>query len=319
MKPCLFEYATKELSQDAFFCWLLAWSQDEYEDNDLNIVANNIIKYITNKNIKVKDIEIFRQYKDIDFYIRLNDEIIIVFEDKIKTTTHDNQLKRYREIIQQKYPDDETFYVYIKSDLVFSNEKEEVEEYGYKVLDIYKINDFLVNNIQNDIYMDYRSYLKEKIKKYNNFEEIKYELWGQDEWYGFIYRLTNVDNIEYERYGLWQGRELWLMLEESDWIDNKKYYISLEIKHSQINNIGRLTILLHIEDNRLNKTTIKENIVKKLTDLFANENVEINYRTGKQTAVITFNDFPVKKSGEYIDYLKTKKYLLKIINKFKKF
>jgi hypothetical protein len=29
MKPNIFKYATSELSQDAFICWLLAWAKDE--------------------------------------------------------------------------------------------------------------------------------------------------------------------------------------------------------------------------------------------------------------------------------------------------
>jgi hypothetical protein len=86
---------------------------------DLNLVAN----YITNKNIIINKIEIYRQYKDIDFYIRLNEELVILFEDKIKTNAHDNQLERYNKIIKEKYPNDKIFFVYIKSDFVFAKEK----------------------------------------------------------------------------------------------------------------------------------------------------------------------------------------------------
>ena len=28
--PCLFDYATSELSQDAFLAWLLKWSDDDF-------------------------------------------------------------------------------------------------------------------------------------------------------------------------------------------------------------------------------------------------------------------------------------------------
>ena len=95
------------------------------------------------------------------------------------------------------------FFVYIKSDLVFPNERQEVEGYGFKVIDIYKIFSLLQHNIKNDIYIDYINYIEKKINRYENFEKIKYSLWGQDEWYGFIYRLINVEEIEYGSYGFW--------------------------------------------------------------------------------------------------------------------
>ena len=39
MTPNLFDYATKELSQDAFFCWLLAWADEECRDADSTLHA----------------------------------------------------------------------------------------------------------------------------------------------------------------------------------------------------------------------------------------------------------------------------------------
>ena len=196
MNPCIFDFATKELSQDAFFCWLLSWANTKYK-NYLNKIANNIITKIIDKSIIVEKIEIFRQKKDIDFYIIINEKIIIVFEDKVKTSFHDNQLEKYKEIMFEQFKDYEFYFVYIKNDLVFPNEKCEVEKNGYKVVDIYQIKKFCTRNINNDIYNDYLTYLKKKIFKYDNFYKIKFSLWGQDEWLGFIYHLINEEQIEY--------------------------------------------------------------------------------------------------------------------------
>jgi hypothetical protein len=33
-RPNLFDFATSELSQDAFFCWLLAWADARYSEQD---------------------------------------------------------------------------------------------------------------------------------------------------------------------------------------------------------------------------------------------------------------------------------------------
>ena len=42
-KPNLFEYATSELSQDAFICWLLAWIEYPQEPH-LYQCAKDLIK-----------------------------------------------------------------------------------------------------------------------------------------------------------------------------------------------------------------------------------------------------------------------------------
>ena len=317
MKPSLFAFATKELSQDAFFCWLLSWSINEYENNPLNIVSNRIIEFIVDKNISIEKIDIQRQKGNIDFYIRINEKIIIVFEDKIKTNSHNNQLEKYKNTIFEWFPNDERFFIYIKSDLVFPKESKEVEDNGFKVIDIYKIFSLLQHNIKNDIYMDYFNYIENKINRYKNFEKIKYSLWKQDEWYGFIYWLIDVEKIKYDSYGFWQGRELWFKIDISD-LDNKKYCVSLEIKHSLAKNSGRLTILLHIEDNLLDKKSVKNDVTEKLKRIYKNENIEINNRIGKISTVINFKDFPVINQNGYFDYIKTKEYLLKIINEFGK-
>jgi len=318
MKPCLFDYATKELSQDAFFCWLLSWSKEKYKENKLNKIANDIIYFIIGKRISILKIDICRQYKDIDFYIRLNENITILFEDKIKTIFHDNQLEKYKKIISRDFPNDALFLIYLKSDIILPKEKNTVENNGYKIIDIFNIIGLLSNNIDNDIFNDYKYHLKQKHDKYLNFEKIKYSKWTQEEWYGFFYKLIVRDSFNYVDYGLWQGRELYLILIWLEYFNDKNYHLSLELKHSLANNTGGLSILLHIENSKLNKAKIKQEIINNIYNSFKEENFKINNRTGKQTSVITFNDFPVINTKGYIDYLETKKYLSKIIRKIKK-
>ena len=99
-------------------------------------------------------------------------------------------------------------------------------------------------------------------------------------------------------------------------ISNKNYWLSLEIKHSMTNNNGRLTILLHIEDKRLSKSKIKEDAINRLMKIYKIEYVNKNNRIGYQSAVIDFNDFPIRNRKGYVDYDKTKKYLYKLISIF---
>ena len=105
----IFKYATKELSQDAFLCWLLSWYNiDENEDEEVNKLKEIAIKFLEiilgkDDNLRNNEykIEIKRQYKKIDVLILLKNkdniqdneyEKAIIIEDKIFSSEHDNQI-----------------------------------------------------------------------------------------------------------------------------------------------------------------------------------------------------------------------------------
>lgn len=103
--PNIFNYATSELSQDAFICWLLEWSMEEYkeENTDLHKAGYKFLKEILNKvrlSADSKIIEIKKQYKNIDILLILKDgnnqTKTIIIEDKTFTNEHSNQLKKYK-------------------------------------------------------------------------------------------------------------------------------------------------------------------------------------------------------------------------------
>lgn len=52
--PNLFKFATSELSQDAFICWLLSWAEKDYKvgsdkQQALNELANNTLALFLQK------------------------------------------------------------------------------------------------------------------------------------------------------------------------------------------------------------------------------------------------------------------------------
>ena len=127
----IFNYATSELSQDAFICYLASFA---IKGNDNNKVLYNcaleFINYMLPEHNKMQNGEyldekdpIRRQHKCIDVLIHAKGYYIIV-EDKTYTNTHDNQISRYEEcliedgisrdrirkvyykIIEQPYPED---------------------------------------------------------------------------------------------------------------------------------------------------------------------------------------------------------------------
>ena len=171
----LFKYATKELSQDAFICWLVNYinTNEKYKD-----IAKAFVDLIVNKidDKKLKQyisqneytVEIKHQYKNIDVLLNIG-EFYIIIEDKIKAIEHDDQINFYKmELIQEGINKNRIFTCY------------------YKIYDEYRSKDKYINAIirrkdmlelfesaENlNLYMeDYYNYLKE-IEEYSTRRNI---------------------------------------------------------------------------------------------------------------------------------------------------
>lgn len=106
-KPNLFKFATSELSQDAFLCYLLSYCKKEYESlypNEYEIgnkFFNKILEecFKSEKIPKVETLEIKKQNNNIDILLILNEKIdpyYIIIEDKTETSEHSEQIQRYK-------------------------------------------------------------------------------------------------------------------------------------------------------------------------------------------------------------------------------
>ena len=107
-RPNLFSYATKELSQDALICWLIAWAGESKggssEEKELRCCGVRFVRALLNhkrdemdliKLENVDKVEIYRQEQGIDILARINDEHVLLVEDKTDTDDHSDQLSRY--------------------------------------------------------------------------------------------------------------------------------------------------------------------------------------------------------------------------------
>lgn len=106
-RPNLFNYATSELSQDAFICWILSWATSEAGsyDKQLNEISHRLLKAFSHKHnrefpSKIEKLEIKKQYQNIDVLIIINDTIAISIEDKIHVREHSDQLTRYLQALR---------------------------------------------------------------------------------------------------------------------------------------------------------------------------------------------------------------------------
>lgn len=104
---------------------MLSWLLNPYENHGLNdsflrSLIRGIIKNGTFGNAEpielmtadLRSVQILREWEDIDILI-YTEEFIIAIENKIDSSEHDNQLKKYREIIENKYKQQKKIYLYL--------------------------------------------------------------------------------------------------------------------------------------------------------------------------------------------------------------
>ena len=178
--PNIFDYATSELSQDAFLCWLIACA--DCDDASLKNLGLEFIRFLyDSKNadtqqtkvqglVKTMDTEKpypWQQYGKIDVYFQatINDKkVSFVIEDKTGTAMHDDQLKRYATFVAEDgIEEDEVQLIYFKTGYINPKEKADAEGKNFIVIDLEDCIKFLSShekNIKNDIFRSYFTYVK---------------------------------------------------------------------------------------------------------------------------------------------------------------
>ncbi|MGL4982995.1 MAG: PD-(D/E)XK nuclease family protein [Treponemataceae bacterium] len=179
-KPNIFKLATKELSQDAFFTWLLQWADDKHKsDMVLHETAKDFVRLLIGQNAQypITSVKAERQWKNIDIKAIINDEYFICIEDKTNTKEHSNQLERYKETVQEYYGNSHKLvFIYLKTGNESALTLKKVKEKGYSIIgrkEVLEILDKRQNT--NDIICDFHSYLAEIEKQtnlYHNFEKL---------------------------------------------------------------------------------------------------------------------------------------------------
>ena len=118
----IFNFATSELSQDAFICWLCNWVN--FDDNSLSedekklkSLATEFIEKMLGEKLEDRKVNIKRQYQKIDVLLEIQNktefitkgnninpivDMYVIIEDKVGIGLHSNQIERYRELISEK-------------------------------------------------------------------------------------------------------------------------------------------------------------------------------------------------------------------------
>lgn len=307
----LFNYATSELSQDAFICWLMSFADDKKADQNIFKVSNLVLQKLFNlhgiNNYNFLDnIEIKKQFEKIDVLLIItirNEKYTIIIEDKTHTRNHSNQLERYRDaVLKNGFDKQRVLGIYFKTE--DQSNYDSVVKSGYKP---FKRNDFLdilrkgINlGIKNNIYLDYVAYLESIEQKYNSFNEIPvYEKWNWRGWCGFFDETKNIKGT-----GNWgyvsnpRGGFIGYWWHWSEWKNNFRTYLQLEE--------SKLCFKLNVKSEFKSKSS---KIGRKLYKIISNINSSVKRPNRiSQGITVTFGyitEYRVENKNKTIDINRT--------------
>ena len=217
-KNNIFNFATSELSQDAFICWLCNWVN--FDDNSLSedekklkALATEFIEKMIGEKLEDRKVNIKRQYQKIDVLLEIQNktefitneneknpvvDIYVIIEDKVGTGLHGNQQKTYRDLISEKNEKDNGSRAKIKVvyyKIYDEDNMERLKENGIDIIfgrkDILELSKKYENSIDNVIFKNYYDYLSNIEEDINSYEKKKLEDWNSNWYIGFFKELKN--------------------------------------------------------------------------------------------------------------------------------
>ncbi len=205
-KPNLFDFATSELSQDAFIAWLLTWANKEYAEIDKNLhdCAVDFVRKLLNKDdYIVETVKIKMQWKHTDISAEVNGEYFLLIEDKTGTSESASNLK-YVEMAEKHYENTKFKVVPVYFKMEEQSNLSRVIKAGYSIFTREKMLVILKNyhsvitaTNKNDILLDYYLRLKRIDASIASFNTLPFEKWHWYSWMGFY------STIQKELGGTW--------------------------------------------------------------------------------------------------------------------
>lgn len=296
-QPNLFRLATKELSQDSFFAWLLQWGDNIYSSVNpaLNDTARDFIRHLIGRDetYPILKVTAGRQWHNIDVWAEINDEYFLCIEDKTNTGEHSGQLERYKEYVTEQYKDKthQLVFIYLKTGNESVTTLNKVVEKGYKIINRKTVLTILSKRaIQNDIFNDFINYLavlEELTNSYTQFEKLTSD-WKAAE--GFYMKLQElipewtdwsyVSNAARGFLGFWYH-----------WKGIEDFYLYIQIENLIDYNIIRLVIKISEWDEQTNTL---HNILKELEPYADKYELSIQkpdkFRSGKTSTLAIVQD-----------------------------
>jgi len=190
----LFDYATKELSQDAFLRWFI----EKYKDKAIGQMSKEFLCALINTKLKlanpndIDNVTTEAQENNIDIVVKFElnkKQCIMAIEDKTVSGPHDDQLNRYVNYLNKKYTNHEKYFVLYKTGYVNEEERNYISTSGWELFSIDDIINFFKpykGNTKSEILENYIEHVSD-IDKALRFQDEKNVLnWNLSNWQGYV-------------------------------------------------------------------------------------------------------------------------------------
>ena len=199
MKPNFFHLATNELSQSAFWAWLLQWGDPQKKDYDaaLCACAQDFIRLLIGQEFPGQPPVINKaiarcQYQNVDVWAEINDEFLIIIEDKTHTGEQGNQLERYRQLAEEQWvkqkqkPGNKLVCIWLKTGAASRQSEDYIRKNGFLPVEREALR-CLFNNahVKNDIFSDFTDKLNAQHQAEQSYTELPISKWDWNSWIGF--------------------------------------------------------------------------------------------------------------------------------------
>ena len=336
--PNIFDFATGELSQDAFLAWLSVWADEKYKDADLNLntVARNFLVTLCGNKISNSDIDtvyVKLQYQKTDVLIDISTKKqnarpqLIVIEDKTGSGTHSRQLERYKDAIKEQlieggdFENREVHYIYFKTEDHITHE---ADLYGFRNFTRQEALNILGSevglSVKNQIFVDYTTRLRRIEKESQDYITLQTEDWKYAQWSGFMIALCQelgdganfgyVPNASGGFIGAWFGWTTIQGITEKDelylqmgWAEGKKFNLKIRVATPDKECTERLkNLVLPILKTKFDNSKIA----------YSSKNV----RQGRSIALISFEGLNISETNNKVVVFANKvREILSIINR----
>jgi hypothetical protein len=180
-KNNLFQYATSELSQDAFLAWSINWLN--YKEEPLYEYGKAMLDLLLSneKQNSYHKVEVLRQYKNIDVLIYFEDDKgkphALIIEDKIDTSEHGDQMIRYAEKLNEENKKRTIHLAYVKTGIIYDDERCNMQDKKATTVDLDDLLRLTSDHCvlcDSEILSDFNVYIQ-KIKKERDLIEKQIE------------------------------------------------------------------------------------------------------------------------------------------------
>jgi hypothetical protein len=195
----LFRWATSELSQDAFICWMLSWADMETVNQDAAMhhagvaFLNAILVMHGETPVQNTRVYVRKQLKAADIVAEVGDDRVVLIEDKTETSDHGDQLERYVAAISAEYPGRRVLPIYCKTGDQ-ANYKSALGA-GYKLFlrrDVLRtLRTIKSGGLENAIFIDFLLYMEIRERATQRYKNLNVESWDGYAWQGFFMALQD--------------------------------------------------------------------------------------------------------------------------------